>query len=144
MSKRSCDYHERGKKAGRSRRMTIEKMREGIMILNCTVWSQEKCSEGEFLDAYINILNRQRKAYHHKPVWHECYPVGSPKGENRRARKRSSLQDWLKNASTSTIHISAHGPPDEYKGPTYLMAGNSPFTIDDLKVYGLRRKKNLF
>lgn len=124
------------KKAGRTRKSIMNRTREGIQIFDCTVFSQEKCSEDKFLNEYIDILNHQLEAFGKNPVWHKRYLVRSPRGG------MTDLQTGIKFAYYSTIHISAHGPPDDYKGPTYLMAGNSPFTIDDLKgIWSEREEK---
>jgi len=128
----------RARNAGRSRKTSVGRIREGIQIFDCSVFSQERCSEGKFLDEYMNILNHQRQASRprQKPVWHKRYLVRSPTGGG------SDLQTLIRYAYYSTIHISAHGPPDEYKGPTYLMVGNREFTIDDLKgIWSKREEK---
>jgi hypothetical protein len=103
------------------------KIREGITILDCTVRTRERCSEGAFLDEYIKILNRQRTEFNKEPVERTLRYVRSAKGGT------SSLQDWLKYVYTWTIHISAHGGQDEETGETVLVAGNSQFRLKDLK-----------
>jgi len=114
-------------KAWAKMKQTYDKIRQGITILDCTVKSKEKCSEGEFLWQYIRILNHQLEASRKKPV--DCYlrHVRSPTGGT------SSLYDWLKYAYTQTIHVSAHGSKDKETGKTYLIAGNSPFTLEHLE-----------
>lgn len=114
-------------KAHIERNRIYGKIRDGITILDCTVKSQEKCSEGEFLQQYIRILNRQLMASGKLPVACKLRHVRSSTGGI------SSLDDWLKCVYTYTIHISAHGNRDEKTHETYLWAGNSPFRLRNLK-----------
>ena len=116
-----------GKLAHITYRKTIGKIEDGIMIFDCTLKSVEKCSEGEFLEQYVKILNHQLRAKGEKPVYlyyrHVRSPVESP----------DSLKGRLKYPYTYTLHISAHGGVDKETGQTVLQVGNGDFTLQDLK-----------
>jgi len=49
-------------KAHRTRRRTYRRIRKGILFLDCTVKSREKCSEVAFLEEYMRIINHQLRA----------------------------------------------------------------------------------
>ncbi len=110
-----------------TRRAGAKKIQNGLTILDCTVKCEEECSEGAFLGEYVRILNRQRKVGHLKPVGFCLKHVRCS------TRGKHSLQDYLKRAHTSTIHVSAHGNVDKKTGVTYLLAGNGTFTLKHLK-----------
>jgi hypothetical protein len=110
-----------------TRRAIKRNIQEGITILDCTVFSQEHCSEGKFLDQYVRILNRQRESAKLEPVDRHLYHIRSPK------RGIHSLDVYLKYALTRTIHISAHGEFNKKNGETVLCAGNSLFELKDLE-----------
>ena len=111
------------------RRAIKRNIQEGITILDCTVFSQEHCSEGKFLDQYVRILNHQRQST--KPPMESVHPyyhhIRGPK------RGKHNLDIDLKYALGRTIHISAHGIFDKKNGETVLCAGNGLFRLKDLE-----------
>jgi len=110
-------------KAHRTRQRLYRKIRSGITILDCTLKTKEKCSEGMFLKSYMDIINHQLRAFNEPPVY--CY--------FKHVRSPDTLRFELQYAYTYTIHISAHGFRDETTNQTCLGVGNSAFTLNHLK-----------
>lgn len=111
-------------KAWCTRHKTHQLIQQGVTILDCTVMSQEKCSEGRYLYQLVRILNRQRRELKAKPVDLYFHQIRST------TKGLHSLDTYLKYALTQTIHISAHGGIDKDTGKTILVAGNSIFKQD--------------
>lgn len=113
--------------ANATRKKTYSKIEDGIMIFDCTFKSEEQCSEGEFLEQYIKILNHQLEARGKEPVYLYFRHVRSP------TKSPDSLKVRLKYPYTYTLHISAHGGLNEDAGQTVLQVGKGLFTLEDLK-----------
>jgi hypothetical protein len=97
-------------KAHLKRKEIYGKIRNSVLILDCTPKSAEKCSEGEFLEKYLQILNRQLRADKKSAVDIYLMRVQGPK----------RLKTVLKNAGSYTIHLSSHGNVDKKTKETYL------------------------
>jgi len=105
-----------------TRKRTYRKIRNGISFLDCTVRCREKCSEGEFLGKYMEILNHQLRALNKKEVELEILRLyGSRK-----------VKEALKYADHFTIHISSHGDVDK-NGRTYLDLSHGRLYAEDLR-----------
>lgn len=109
-------------KAHIKRRRIYRKIRNAVLFLDCTVRSKEKCSEAEFLEKYMEIINHQLRAYNRKEVEFEL----------RRVYGSWKLREALKYADQYTIHVSSHGDVDK-NGRTYLDLSHGKLYAEDLK-----------
>ena len=96
-------------KAHKTRNKTYSKIRESILLIDCTLKGEEKCSETEFLEKYFQIINHQLRSERKKEVEVDTEKKYSPK----------KLKDLLKTADYYSIHISSHGNVDKKKN-TFL------------------------
>ena len=96
-------------KAHITRKKTYRKIRSGLLFLDCTVKGSEKCSEGEFLGKYMEILNHQLRVDKKEEVEFDIIREYGPQ----------KLKEALKYAEQYTIHVSSHGEIDD-NGNTFL------------------------
>jgi hypothetical protein len=96
-------------KAHKTREKTYRRIREAILLVDCTSKLKERCSETEFLQKYFAIINHQLRFEKRKLVQVVHHRRYSPK----------SLKNSLKWTYPFTMHISAHGSVSR-KGETFL------------------------
>ena len=109
-------------KAHITRIRTYRKIRNAVLFIDCTVRSREKCSEAEFLEKYMEIINHQLSADNRKEVSFEVQRLyGSRK-----------LREALKYADQYTIHVSSHGDVDK-NDRTYLDLSYGKLYAEDLR-----------
>ena len=108
-------------KAHRTQKKKYRLIRNSILLLDCTVRSREKCSEIDFLERYLEIINRQLRSENKKEVEIQSQRIYGPK----------VLVDSLKFAYQYTIHVSSHGDVDD--DDTYLDLSRGELYADDLR-----------
>jgi len=109
-------------KAHMKRRRIYRRIRSAILFLDCTVKSKEKCSEAEFLEKYMEILNHQLRADSKEEVEFELQRLYGPR----------KAKESLKYANEYTIHVSSHGDVDK-RGRTYLNLSHGKLYAEDLR-----------
>jgi len=109
-------------KAHVTRNKTYNKMRSSLLILDCTLKGEEKCSEGQFLEEYLHILNRQLRVDRAREVDVKLKHLFSPR----------TLRMELKYAYQYTIHLSSHGNVNR-KGESFLDLRYGKLYANDLR-----------
>ena len=118
-------------KAHIKRRKIYRKIRSAVLFLDCTVRSKEKCSEAEYLEKYMEIINHQLRADNRKEVEFEV----------RRVYGSWKLLENLKYADQYSIHISSHGDVAK-NGRTYLDLSHGKLYAEDLESIWADFKKS--